>query len=303
MSYDVVIVGGGPAGLSAALALGRARKRVLLCDAGPRRNAAAEHVHNFVTQDGTTPTEFRRIARRQLEPYSNVETRDVSVEEIRGDREAFVVRLASGTVNARRILLCTGMIDELPEIDGFGALWGTSIFQCPYCHGWEIQDRRFGLLARNAEMLDFALFLRGWTRDVIALTDGRFDVPSDSHSRLTRGGVRVDERRIARLVARGNHLEQVEFVEGTPVRLDALFALPTQRQVPVVQALGLALDAKGCVQVDEMSRETSIPGIHAGGDLVMSAQGAVLAAASGTYAAVALNRALTVELATSGALP
>src|SRR5688572_15444834 len=110
MSYDVVIVGGGPAGLSAALTLGRARKRVLLCDAGPRRNAAAEQVHNFVTQDGTTPAEFRRVARRQLASYANVETRDVAVEEISGERGAFVVRLASGNVEARRILLCTGMI-------------------------------------------------------------------------------------------------------------------------------------------------------------------------------------------------
>src|SRR5688572_29645001 len=168
MTYDIVIVGGGPAGLSAALTLGRARKRVLHCDAGPRRNAAAEHVHNFVTQDGTTPAEFRRIARRQLERYSNVETRDVSVEEVRGERGAFVVRLASGAVEARRILLCTGMIDDLPDIDGAPALWGTSIFQCPYCHGWEVQDRRFGLLAQSVEMLDFALFLRGWTSDVIA---------------------------------------------------------------------------------------------------------------------------------------
>ncbi len=303
MSYDVVIVGGGPAGLSAALTLGRARKRVLLCDAGPRRNAAAEHVHNFVTRDGTTPMEFRRIARRQLERYPNVETRDVSVEEIRGERGAFVVRPASDTVEARRILLCTGMIDDLPHIDGVAALWGTSIFQCPYCHGWEVQDRSFGLLARNVEMLDFAIFLRGWTSDVIALTDGGFDVPSDAHDRLTRAGVRVDERRIVRLVASSNHLQRVEFVDGTPVGLDVLFAIPAQQQVPVVWSLGLTHDAKGYVQVDEMSRETSMPGIHAGGDLVMSAQGALLAAASGTYAAAGLNRALTMELATNGVLP
>jgi thioredoxin reductase len=260
-------------------------------------------MHNFVTQDGTTPTEFRRIARRQLDLYTNVEARDVSVEEIHGQRGAFVVRLASGPVDARRILLCTGMIDDLPDIDGFPALWGTSIFQCPYCHGWEVQDRTLGLLAQNVETLDFALFLRGWTSDVVVLTDDRFDVPSDSLTRLTRAGVRVDARRIARLVAGSNRLEHVEFSEGPPLLLDTLFALPAQRQVPIVQSLGLTLDGKGYVQLDETSRETSLPGIHAGGDLVMSAQGALLAAASGMYAAAALNRALTVELATNGALP
>src|SRR5687767_11992719 len=111
MLYDVVIAGGGPAGLSAALNLGRARKSVLLCDAGPRRNAAADHIHGFVTRDGTTPTEFRRIGREQLEPYDNVETREARVEEIRGECGAFEVRLATGVVEARRILLCTGMID------------------------------------------------------------------------------------------------------------------------------------------------------------------------------------------------
>src|SRR5687768_1591765 len=137
MIYDIVIVGGGPGGLSAALALGRARKRVLLCDSGPRRNAAADQIHNFVTRDGTPPHEFRRIGRQQLATYPNVETREVPVESISGTRGAFQVRLTTGTVEARRILLCTGMIDEMLPIDGFRELWGRGIFQCPYCHGWE----------------------------------------------------------------------------------------------------------------------------------------------------------------------
>src|SRR5687768_10156835 len=149
MTYDVLIVGGGPAGLSAALTLGRGRKHVLLCDAGPPRNAAAEHMQNFVSRDGTPPPEFRRIAREQLEAYPNVEVRDVRIEELRGKRGNFNARLASGDVQARRVLLCAGMIDELPDLEGFRALWGTSVFQCPYCHGWEHRDRRFGVLASS----------------------------------------------------------------------------------------------------------------------------------------------------------
>lgn len=292
-AYDVVIVGGGPAGLSAALNLGRARKRVLLCDAGPRRNAAAEQIHGFVTRDGTPPQEFRRIGRQQLEPYKNVEARDVGVEEIRGERGAFTVRLATGSVEARRILLCTGMIDELPDIEGFRALWGRSIFQCPYCHGWEVQDRVFGFLSPNVDALDFALFLRGWTGDVTALTDGRYAVPPEMRERLTGGGVRVEERRIERLSAKDDRLELVEFTDGDPLRLDVLFARPPQRQVAAVQALGLDLDSGGYVRIDER-RQTSIPGIFAGGDLITSAQSAVLAAASGVQAAAIINHELTL---------
>jgi thioredoxin reductase len=302
MRYDVVIAGGGPAGLAAALMLGRARKRVLLCDAGTPRNAAAVHVHGFVTRDGITPAEFRRIGRQQLEAYPGVEAREVRVEEIRGQRGAFDVRLTTGSVQARRILLCTGMIDELPEIDGFRALWGTSIFQCPYCHGWEIQNLRFGYLATSLEALTFPLLLRGWTSNVSVLTDGKLAVPLEMRSRLRDGGATLEQRRIARLVPDGGHLECIEFVEGNPLPCDALFAHPRQRQGDLIRSLGLVLDAAGYVQVDEVERETSVPGIYAGGDLLTPIQGALLAAASGIQAAARLNHALTVDLAITGAL-
>lgn len=303
MAFDVVIVGGGPAGLSAALNLGRARRRVLLCDDGPRRNAAAVHIHGFVTRDGTPPAEFRRIGRQELEPYTSVEARDVHVEAIRGERGAFEVHLEGGNVvTARRVLLCTGMVDELPDIDGFRALWGKSIFICPYCHGWEVQDRAFGVLAPSAQLLEFALLLRAWTSDVVVLTDGRFAVPAEAQARLARAGVRVEERRITRLSESEGHLEQVDFDGGSPLRLDVLFAKPPQRQVAVVRSLGLSLDEAGYVLVDE-HRQTSISGIYAGGDLVTPMQSATLAAASGVHAAGMLNHELTAELATSGALP
>lgn len=305
MSYDVVIAGGGPAGLAAALQLGRARKRVLLCDAGPRRNAAAEHMYGFVTRDGTPPADFRRIGRQQLEPYGRVETRDVAIEEMRaiqGGHRAFEVRLSTGTVKARRILLCTGMIDQLPDIEGFRELWGRSIVQCPYCHGWEVQDRRFGFLAPAEGELDFGVFLRGWTGDVTVLTDGRFAVLPEVRTRLAGAGVRVEERRIARLSGSAGHLESIEFSEGDPLRLDVLFARPRQRQVAFVQALGLSLDPGGYVQVDER-QQTSIPGIYAAGDLLTPAQGALFAAASAVRAVAMINHELTTELVASGELP
>jgi thioredoxin reductase len=300
MFYDVAIVGGGPSGLSAALALGRARKRVLLCDSGPRRNAAAEHIHNFVTRDGTPPEEFRRLGRQQLASYPNVDAREVRVDSVSGARGAFRVSLASGVVNARRVLLCTGMVDEMLPLEGFRELWGRAIFQCPYCHGWEVQDRRWGYLALEADserLLPFALMARGWTRDLVVFTGGALVVPDDARARLQAAGIRLETAPLARLVGRGQRLMAVELAHGATVPCDVLFAHPPQRQVDLVRALGVGLDENGYVRVDPMKRETTVPGVYASGDLTTRMQGAMFAAASGTQAAAMINTDLAMDAA------
>ena len=297
MLYDVAIIGGGPSGLSAALALGRARKRVLVLDAGPRRNAAAVHMHNFVTRDGTPPDEFRKIGGSQLATYPNVELRAQPVAAISGTRGAFQLQLGEGTIEARRILLATGMIDEALPIEGFRELWGSAVFQCPYCHGWEVQDRRWACLARSAEwahILPFTLQLRGWTDHVTLFVTEELGLPEASHQQLTAAGVRVELSPVKRLVARGKELDSVELASGERVACDILFAHPPQQQVPLVRELGVALDNDGFVQIDPMRRETSIPGIYAAGDLTSRMQAAIFAAASGTHAAAMLNFDLTV---------
>ena len=304
MRFDIVIVGGGPAGLAAALTLGRARKRVLLCDSGLRRNAGAIHVQNFVTRDGTPPQEFRDIGRRQLLAYPSVEVRDVRVASIDGTRGAFQVALDGGVVEARRVLLCTGMIDELPPIEGFRELWSRAIFQCPYCHGWEIQDRRWAYLGRAAEaghLLPFTLMLRGWTNDVVAFTGGEFEVPEDARATLSTAGIRLETAPVARLVARGHALTGIELSDGTRVACDALFTHPPQRHVDLIRQLDLALDEHGFVRIDPMRRETSVPGIYAAGDLTTRMQAAIHAAAAGTHAASMINVELSAELAVAGA--
>ena len=305
MPYDVVIIGGGPAGLSAALALGRARKRVLLCDSGPRRNAAAVHMHNFVTRDGVTPDEFRRLAREQLRQYPSVVAQDVLVGSVTGAKGAFQVAAGADTVYARRVLLCTGMIDEMLPLDGFRELWGHAVVQCPYCHGWESRDRPWGYLARaeHASHLQmFALQLRGWTKDVCVYTNGDFELPAAAKSQLIAAGLRIETARIGRLVGRDHRLEAIELSNGTRVGCELLFAHPPQHQVDVVRALGVALDSEGFVQVDPMSRQTSVPGVFAAGDLTTRMQAAIAAAASGMQAAAMMNHELTMELASGGAL-
>jgi thioredoxin reductase len=303
-SYDIVIIGGGPSGLSAALALGRAQKRVLLCDAGPRRNARAAQMHNFVTRDGTPPDEFRRVAREQLSQYVNVEVRDAHVDGITGTRGSFRVGLGATSVAARRILLCAGMVDEMLPLEGFRELWGHAVVQCPYCHGWEARGQPWGYLVR-AENLShlpmFAVQLRGWTSDVHVFTDGACEIPPPAHDQLVAAGVRIETAPIKRLVARQQSLEAVELSDGRRVPCGLLFAHPRQHQVDVVLALGLALDKDGFVQVDPASRETTVPGVFAAGDLTSRMQAAIVAAASGMQAAAAINLELTTELAVRGA--
>lgn len=300
LTFDVVIVGGGPGGLSAALALGRAAKRVLLCDASPPRNAAAEHMHGFVTRDGIAPAEFRRIAREQLRPYA-VTTNEVEVttiEEVRAG--GFLVMLADGSsVSCRRVLLTLGMIDELPEIPGLRELWGRSVFSCPYCHGWEARDRRWGILATNAKLLEYAIFLTGWTTDVEAFTNGPVEVPADLRARLAEARVTIDPRQVRRMVSGPDRrLTAVELEDGVLVPCEGMVVRPRQHQTKLVHALGLALDAEGIVRTDE-NGQTSIVGIYAAGDLASPMQAAVFAAAAGTRAAYLMNHAMNTETASA----
>jgi thioredoxin reductase len=243
IDFDVIVPGGGPCGLSAALAFGRARRTVLLADGGPRRNAPALRIHNFVTRDGTTPDEFRWIADEQLGAYPNVLSIAAVAESITGERGAFGINLTSRRVTARRVLLCTGMIDVLPEIDGFAALWGRSIFACPYCHGWEVQNRRFGYLALSAERVHFPLLLRSWSSDLTLFTTAAFEPSSDARAQLEAGGVRLEPRPIARLHAVSGALTHVEVHSGVRVPLDVLFTHPSQQHVAVVEQLTLACTA------------------------------------------------------------
>src|SRR6188768_326681 len=209
--HDVIIIGAGPAGLSAALMLGRCRRRVLVCDTGKPRNAASRAMHGFLSRDGIAPADFLKIAREQMQRYDTVELRDVEVTAAECRESRFHVTLADGSLHqSRKLLIATGVVDNLPDIPGFGDLYGTSVFHCPYCDGWEVRDRPLAIYGRGARGLGLSLELTGWSRDLVLCTDGPSELPVEDLARLERNGIRVRTDRVVRLEGSGR-LERIVF--------------------------------------------------------------------------------------------
>ena len=294
--FDVVIVGGGPAGLNAALILGRCRRRVLLCDAGKPRNACSRGVHGFLTRDGVKPAELRRIAREQLASYRTVEIRDFEVTAAVCDGRRFAVGLADGTrIEARKLLLAIGITHDLPAIDGFKELWGNGVYNCPFCDGWEHRDQPIAVYGRGRKGQDFALELTTWSRDLVLLTGGPSDLSRDDRETLERNGIRVIEDRVARLEGGAAGLERIRFASGAALERKALFFLQGDCDVPELLAtLDCDLTRKGTVETGSYER-TNVPGLYVAGDASRRVQFAIVAAAEGAMAAFAINGELTEE--------
>jgi len=294
--YDVIVVGAGPAGLSAALMLGRSRRRVLVCDTGRPRNAASHAMHGFLTRDGMPPREFLRTAREQLRQYDTVELRDIEVvaAECRGD-SLFHVTLADGaTLQCRKLLIATGVVDNLPEIDGFRELYGRSVFHCPYCDGWEVRDRPLAIYGRGARGLGLSLELTGWSRDLVLCTDGPCEIDDEGRARLTRNGITLREDRLVRLEGRET-LERLVFASGEPLPRHALFFTTGQtQQSELALALGCDFTEKGTVQTGKYE-STHLRGLYVAGDASRAVQWVVVAAAEGAEAAFAINTDLLQE--------
>lgn len=296
MVYDALIVGGGPAGLSAALVLGRCRRHVLLCDDGRPRNGATRAVHAVLTRDGTHPMTLRDLARAQLEPYTNVEMRKVKVVDIERKCDGtFEAALENGeTASAKKVLLATGVVDELPLIEGFDEYYGISIHHCAYCDGWEHRDKPIGAYGQSANVCGLALTLRVWSRDIVVFTDG-FELEGRDAELMRQLRIPVRDARIARLEGAGGQLARVVLVSGEKVAREALFFSTTQykRQL-LADKLGCAITDKGAVAVDKTG-EARVHGVYCAGDNTEAPQMVIVAASEGAKAAVAINKALTQQ--------
>ena len=297
---DVVVVGGGAAGLSAALVLGRSRRRVLVVDAGAPRNAPSPTAHSCFTRDGTPPDELLRIGREQLAPYDSVRVVSDRVTSVRTGDGAFTVGLADGgEVATRRVLLAIGVRDILPDIDGIGALWGRSVLHCPYCHGWEVRDEPLALYATGAIAMEMGPMLLQWSRDVLLLTGGPGELGSSDRDTLTRQGVRIIDTPVQR-VDGDDHVVRITLADGRVEQRSALFVRPTQELASdLPQRIGCELTEAGHIRVGS-DLQTSVPGVYAAGDATTPLQQIVVAAASGAQAAMMINRDLVRASLTTG---
>jgi thioredoxin reductase len=298
--FDVVIIGAGSAGLSAALVLGRCLRRVLVCDGGAPRNAPSPAVQGFFTRDGTKPAQLLTLGLHELERYNTVEVRTARVTAIVRQGKQFELTAEgetgrSRTFTARKILLATGVEDELPPLDGMRELWGTGVLHCPYCHGWEVRDQPLAVYGQGKTATGLALLVSRWSRDVVVCTDGPGNLTANARRRLRQQGIRVREESITRLEAGPKDSVRVVFETGEPLARRAMFLHAHQHQrTNLAELAGCRLTSKGAVWVDKNTR-TSQPGIYAAGDTTPGTQQAILAAAQGAQAAVHLNEQLTRE--------
>ncbi|MFI5997038.1 MULTISPECIES: NAD(P)/FAD-dependent oxidoreductase [unclassified Streptomyces] len=294
-TYEVVVVGGGTAGLSAALVLGRARRRTLVVDAGEPRNAPAAHLQGYLTRDGMPPAAFLAEGRREVEGYGVEIVRDHAVDVVRDGTGEFDVTLGSGrVVHARRLIVTTGLADELPAVPGVAERFGRDVLHCPYCHGWEVRDEAFGVLATTPMSVHQALMVTQWSKDVTLFlhTVAEDELGDEDLRRLAAAGVAVVPGEVAELVVDADRLTGVRLADRSTHARSALFVAP--RAVPrtgLLERLGAELTETpfGSYPVIDPTGLTSVPGVWAAGNAAGFAEQVVNAASGGYRAAATLN--------------
>jgi thioredoxin reductase len=292
--FDVVIVGGGPAGLSAALILGRMRRSVLVCDTGDPANAVSHGVMGLISRDGVSPGRLRTISREQIGNYPSVEFRKAEVREAHREREMFSLLASNQTVTARKVLLAHGLDYQLPDIPGVAELWGDKAFHCPYCHGWEMRDQRIGVITTSEKATNQSLLMRSLSDDIVVFDNGAGVLDGEARQRLDSCEVRLIEGAITAVERDGEEV-RVLVNGGDPLIRDALFVqTELTLRVDLAAQLGANLDDGGAIDVDPAGA-TNVPGVRAAGDAALPPQSVAAALGCGAVAAYAINAELALE--------
>jgi thioredoxin reductase len=300
MTHDVIVVGGSFAGLSAAMQLARARRRVLVIDAGRPRNRFAPASHGFFGLDRRSPAEIRSIASAQLSAYPTVEQRIGEATDARAAPEGFEVAFAHGGIErAKRLILASGVVDEPPPIPGVQERWGVSVLHCPYCHGYELDRRPLGVLANHPQSAHQAILVSDWGPTTL-FPQGAYEPEPADAALLASRGVSVDRTPVVEAIGPGRELEGVRLADGRIVAVGALFTAPKVRMAsPLAERLGCAFEAGVMgpyIRVDDL-KATTVPGVFAAGDAASPMHNATFASAGGVMAGVAAHRSLIWDAA------
>jgi len=294
--FDVIILGGSYAGLSAGMALGRSLRKVLIIDSGQPCNRQTPHSHNFLTQDGQTPRHISALAKEQVAKYSTVQFLDgLAVSGVKRER-GFEIRTAAGDLfTAKKLVFATGMKDVMPDIEGFAECWGVSVIHCPYCHGYEVRHERTGILGNGDTGFEIAKLISNWTGDLTLFTNGPSTLTEAQRDKLFQHQIGIIETEIDRLEHEQSYLQCVVLKDGRSIALKAMYARPVMLQhCDIPAALGCELTEQGLIRVD-MFQKTTVDGVYACGDNSQMARAVAAAVATGTFAGGALNRELIEE--------
>ncbi len=301
LDFDVLIIGGGPAGLSAALQLGRSLRSVLVCDNDEPRNGPAAEAHGYLTRDGIPPGELRRLGREEVAKYGG-EFRDTKVTDVsRDDDDGFTSTLDSGErVTSRKVVLATGVRDDLPDTDGFEEFWGSGVHHCPYCHGYEVRGEPLGVMVTDQHTVDYAKLIYNLSEDLVVFTDGQDVFDDESRSVFVERGIKIEDEPITALNGSDGELESVSLADGRNVARHALFYPPPMEQhSEIPERLGLEVNQAGLVDATRSQRGigfTSVEGLFIAGDASSGSPPSIPSAVADGYAVGAtVNGELSTE--------
>jgi len=295
--YDCIIVGGGPAGLNAAIVLGRCRRKVLILDTEEYRNRYSHGIHNYLTRDDILPHEFLKLCHLELEKYSVQRIRKKVVNAKKNEDGIFTVKAENGTMYySKKLLVATGLNDTVPAIEGFREFYGKSVFHCPYCDGWEVRDKKIGVYARNKEGWELALALKTWTNTVTLYTDGKNKVKPFQKKYLDANEIQVNTAPFLKLHGQNGQLQKILFKDGKETACDALFFVNGYtQQCNIAEAFGCDVNKKGVIVTNRL-QQTNIKGLYVAGDASKDMQFVVVAGAEGAKAGVTINKELQKEI-------
>lgn len=295
-NFDVIIVGGSYAGLSAGMSLGRSLRNVLIFDNGKPCNRQTPHSHNFITHDGKAPKEISDLARSQVEQYNTIQFYNGTVLKItRGIVDFEVETEAHETFYAKKIILASGVKDIMPDIPGFAECWGISVLHCPYCHGYEVRNEATGILADGDMAFELSKLVFNLTKDLTLFTNGKSILNKEQIEKLNQNKINVNEEEIRKVEHKNGYIQKIIFKNGDSVALKALYAkIPFEQNINAHGDLGYELTEQGFVKVDFMQK-TTVPGIFACGDNVTMMRSVANAVAQGSFTGAVVNKELSEE--------